>query len=461
MIIFPCCCLQNIMLAFPLSQPTKNKRFTNMHPRESHLWHPCTQMKDHEYAPPLQVVSASGCYLQLADGRQLFDGISSWWCKSLGHGHPRLREVLLKQMHQFEHVILAGTTNSTIEALSEKLAQLMPTLSKVFYASDGSCAVEIAMKMSVHARQISDELQRHQFMALTNGYHGETVGTLSVSDLGVYRDAYQSMMFAANFISPPYVNNTDDPLWHDCSLHWQQILPQLQAQEDTLTAIIIEPIVQGAGGMKIYSQNFLQRLREWTKARGIHLIADEIMTGLGRTGKMLACEHANITPDFLCLSKGLTSGWLPLSATLTTQSIYDLFYDDYAAGKSFLHSHTYSGNALAASVALETLNIMQEEMIVEKANHIGEIMRAELQKIANATGLLTNMRGIGAICAADIIATPKNNRTSIAVFQEAANHGLLLRPIGNTLYWLPPLIANENDLRQLSAMTENSLRKIF
>lgn len=433
-----------------------------MNPRTSHTWHPCTQMKDHEFLAPLEVVSASGCYIRLADGRQIFDAISSWWCKSLGHGHPRLRAALTRQMNQFEHVMLAGTTNNVIRSLSEKLSQLSPTLNKVFYAGDGSCAVEVAMKMSLHARKISGDSKRNQFLALANGYHGETVGTLSVSDVGIYRDPYTDMMFAADFITPiPYVSGEGDPLWHDCSLYWQRILPQLEQQQATLTAIIVEPIVQGAGGMKIYSQDFLRRLRQWTAQHDVHFIADEIMTGFGRTGKMLACEHAEIAPDFLCLSKGMTSGWLPLSATLTTQKIYDYFYDDYETGKSFLHSHTYSGNALAASVALETLNIIERDGLLARAQEMGNQMRTLMQQVATATNRLTNIRGIGAMVAADMTGVEAGRRISVELFREASNNGLFLRPLGNTIYWLPPLIANENDLLRMAEITTQSLRKIF
>ena len=293
-------------------------------------------------------------HLHLHDGRKIIDAISSWWCKSLGHQHPRLKRALLAQVEKFEHVILANTTNETIVHLTEKLAQLMPSLNKVMYASDGSCAVEMAMKMSLHARQIEGKHQRKLFIALENGYHGETAGALSVSDLGLYRAPYQDMLFDTKLIlSLPYVTGAHDPLWSDCESHWEKIENQLKPFAESATAVILEPIMQGAAGMKIYSQDFLKRLRHWTHEHGIHLIADEIMTGIGRTGKMLACEHANIEPDFICLSKGLTSGWLPLSAMLTRSAIYDLFYDDYASGKSFLHSHTHSGNVLAASVAIE------------------------------------------------------------------------------------------------------------
>lgn len=429
-----------------------------------HLWHPCSQMKDYENIALLEIVSAHGCYFQMADGSQMLDAISSWWCKSLGHGHPRLKQALLRQLEQFEHVILAGTTYEPIVRLSESLTALMPTLNKVFYASDGSSAIEIALKMSLHAHAIAGESQRTQFMALANGYHGETIGALSVSDLGLYKKPYEPLLFSTTFIQDiPYVSGKNDPLWHDCQEQWKNIEKQLAINAEQLSAIILEPIVQGVAGMKIVSADFLKRLSQWTKIHNVHLIADEIMTGIGRTGKMLACEHADIIPDFLCLSKGLTSGFLPMSAVLTTRKIYNYFYDDYATGKSFLHSHTFSGNALAAAVAYETLLIMQDESIPERAVSLGMYMHQKLQALADELGILENVRGIGAIVAAELPETLNNHKTrlSLRIAQSAAEQGVFLRPIGRTLYWMPPIIAKEVDINLLYNVTKNVLKKIF
>lgn len=424
-----------------------------------HIWHPCAQMKDYENFPPLEIIRAQGAYLHLQDGRKMIDATSSWWCKSLGHQHPRLKVALLKQAEKFEHVMFAHTTNETIVALSEKLATLCPTLNKVFFAGDGSSAIEIALKMSLHARVINGEVQRTKFIALTNGYHGETTGAMSVSDLGIYRDAYSSIVFDVKTITPPYVHHTNDPLWHNGELYWHHIEKQLNALAENTTAIIVEPILQAAGGMKIYSQDFLRHLSGWVTQHNIHLIADECMTGLGRTGKMLACEHANIQPDFLVLSKGLTSGWLPFSAVLTSQKIYDIFYDDYATGKSFLHSHTHSGNVLAAAVALETLNIIEEENLCARANAIGAKMYEMMQSIADSTQRLNNVRGIGAMVAADLIAD-SNQRAGFEVYKNAVNHGALLRPLGNTIYWVPPLNIEEQVLIELMQCTQAAINAL-
>jgi adenosylmethionine-8-amino-7-oxononanoate aminotransferase len=426
-----------------------------------HNWHPCSQMKDYEDFKPLVVSRASGSYIELADGRKIIDAISSWWCKSLGHQHPRLKQALLRQIERFEHVIFANTTHDVIVSLSHKLASLLPSLNKIFYAGDGSCAVEIAMKMSVHARQIQGDVKKTKFIALENGYHGETVGALSVSDLGIYRDPYRSMLFETNFLSSlPYVVNVDDPLWSDCSDHWNIIEKTLAPLAETTTAIIVEPILQGAGGMKLYSQDFLRRLRAWTREHNVHLIADEIMTGVGRTGKMLACEHANIEPDFLCLSKGLTSGWMPFSAVLTSENMYQLFYDDYEKGKSFLHSHTFTGNALAASVALEVLTIFEEENILGQVQQLEKNLIIGMQKVREETNKITNIRNIGGMIAADLICDP-NRRLGFEIFQEACRLGAFLRPLGNTIYWIPPLNTEGETIQHLARVTIESIQNVY
>lgn len=423
-----------------------------------HIWHPCSQMKDYETFKPLAVVKARGSYIELKNGQKMIDAISSWWCKSLGHNHPRLKAALIEQAEQFEHVILANTTNDTIIELSTRLAQLTKNLEKVFYASDGSSAVEIAMKMSLHSRKISGKNKKTQFISLENAYHGETAGAMSVSDLGLYRDPYLPMLMPSHFIAPlPYVSGITDPLWQDCSAYWEKMEKILEPLAESTTAILVEPIVQGAAGMQIYSQDFLRRLRDWTKTHDVHLITDEIMTGFGRTGKMLACEHADIEPDFLCLAKGLTAGWLPLSAVLTRNAIYDLFYDDYQSGKSFLHSHTHSGNALAARVALEVLKIYSEENICEEASRLGNAMLKAMQEIADNTGQLNNVRGIGAVVAADLHCDDPKRRLGFEVYQKAVQLGALLRPIGNTIYWLPPLNMELETLMELKRITEEAI----
>lgn len=419
----------------------------------THVWHPCTQMKDHETFPPLRITRAEGAYLYDSDSKSYIDGISSWWCKSLGHQHPALKAALIEQASQFEHVILANTTNDVIETLSAKLATLCTNLDKVMYASDGSCAVEIALKMAVHGQALAGRAHKTEFLGISSGYHGETALTLSVSDLGLYSKPYASLMKDTPIIQGiPYVSSIHDPLWKDASSHWPAIEAQLNEHAHKTAALILEPILQGAGGMLIYSADALRRIRAWCTANDVWLIADEIMTGFGRTGKMLACEHAGIRPDFLCLSKGLTGGYIPLSAMVTRDDIYQLFYDDYATGKAFLHSHTHTGNALAARVALAAIQVTEEtdlcHVVSKQADQVAQLM----QSIIDQTGKLNNLRYIGGMVAADIQAKP-GERAGFAFAQKARKHGALLRPLGNTLYWLPPLNAPFSVWEELQAIS--------
>lgn len=425
------------------------------------VWHPASQMKDYETFKPLIIKRAHDCYIETIEGKKIIDAISSWWCKLLGHQHPRLKAALLEQLKKFEHVLLANTTYETIVELSEKLSLLMKAPTKVFYAGDGSSAVEIALKMSLHARRVEGDTKRNRLLALENAYHGETIGALSVSDVGIYRAPYEAFLFNTYFISSlPYVKNKKDPLWLDCGAHWEKIEKNLAPYAETATALIVEPIVQGAGGMKIYSQDFLKRLRNWSRKHHIHFIADEIMTGLCRTGKLLACHYAGIEPDFLCLSKGLTGGFLPFSAVLIQDEIYKLFYNDYDLGKSFLHSHTYSGNALGASVALQVLKVIEEEKIAAKALALEKKMLKHMQSIADETGKIKNVRGMGAIVAADLICD-SHLRMGFEVYQQAVKLGALLRPLGNTLYWLPPLTMQDATLNKLKMITQQAIIKAF
>ena len=413
----------------------------------NHIWYPCADMKDYQEFKPKHIKRAYGSYIEMEDGIKVIDAISSWWCKSLGHCHPELQSAMIEQLHKFEHVMQPHTTNDVIANLSEKLSSLTKNLKKVFYASDGSTAVEIALKMTLHAQKILGHKKRKKFMALSNGYHGETLAALSVSDLGKYKYPYQDILFETFFIQEiPYVRGIKDDLWKDCQNNWESIEKNLQPYEDQIAAIIIEPIVQGAGGMRIYSKNFLKHLSIWAKKKGIYLIADEIMTGIGRTGKMLACDHADIEPDLLCLSKGLTSGMLPLSVCLVSQEIYDIFYNK----EPFLHSNTHYGNALAASVALKVLKIFEQELIVEKASKLN--MGIMMQKIADETGLLTNIRSIGAIAAADLV-----NIDQFKLYKKAMDLGAILRPINNSLYWMPPLNIDRVVLEDLSDITRLAL----
>lgn len=429
---------------------------------QQYIWHPGTQMKDLAETPPLVVHEAKGSYLY-TDRGPIIDALSSWWCKSLGHRHPAVIDAIQAQLGRFEHVIGANTTHPTLVQLGEKLAQMTGN-PHVFFASDGSSAVEIAMKLALHAAQLKGEPQRREWIALQNGYHGETFGALTVSDLSLYKKPYQSLEAPCHFLRDlPYLNTVTDPAWSNIDDQWLQLLQQLEPFKSTACALILEPIIQGAGGMRCYGPALLEKLATWTQQNGIYLIADEIMTGCGRTGKWLASDHAGITADLICLSKGLTSGTLPLSCVSVSQSLYDLFYDDYLTGKSFLHSHTYSGHALAAAAAVATLDVMANENILEQAQKIGQHMYRSLSKIAATTGCLTGVRSVGAMVAADFVNVdnPYPSRLGYQFYKEALKRGALLRPLGNTLYWLPPLNTSLDTLDHLAEITLESIKALY
>ena len=439
---------------------TKNNNMphdTLLHRDLQHVWHPCTQMKTFETHPPLIVHRAQGSYLY-TDRGPIIDATSSWWCKSLGHGHPHILQAITQQMTHFEHVIGADTTYPLLVELSERLAKLSG-LQHAFFASDGASAIEIAMKLALEATQKRGHPERNQFIALKNSYHGETLGALSVSDLDIYKKSYAGFGVTCHFLEAiPYVSNEHDPLWHDCSALWPSIEKTLDVMKPAICAIILEPIVQGAGGMRCYSADFLRRLAAWAAEHDRLVIADEIMTGLGRTGKWLACEHAGIRPQLLCLSKGLTGGTMPLSAVLVDHTLFDLFYDE---GPGFIHSHTYSGHPLAVSAAVATLEIIESEAILQQSIELGTLLYGYFSDIAKETKRLTNVRNIGSIIAGDLVPHREISNIGAALHQEALQRGALLRPIGNTLYWLPPLNTAHHTIEALAEVTLHSMHAVY
>jgi adenosylmethionine-8-amino-7-oxononanoate aminotransferase len=423
-----------------------------------HIWHPCTQMKAFEKCPPIIVERAQGSYLYTNKG-PLIDAISSWWCKSLGHGHPKVIEAIKKQLNHFEHVIAANTTHPSLIELGEELSRITQK-QHVFFASDGSSAVEIALKLTIHANQIKGNNHKNQFVALKNAYHGETLAVMGTCDLGQYKAPYEAYGVPCHFIQNiPYLLNKQDPLWENCDTYWPLVEKQLNALSPKICAVIFEPVVQGAGGMLCYSPDFLRKLSAWAKSKKIYLIADEIMTGLGRTGAWLASNHAGIDPDLICLSKGLTSGSVPLSCVMIDHSLFELFYDD-DNGNSFLHSHTYSGHSLAVSAALATIGVIQEEGLIEKAQVLGDYMSDCMHEIAQLSGKLNNVRGIGALVAADLEDVGINH-IGTRVYEQALQQGALIRPMGNTLYWLPPLNTSKEIIGKLAEITLDSINMAY
>jgi adenosylmethionine-8-amino-7-oxononanoate aminotransferase len=351
----------------------------------AHVWHPCTQMKDHEQLPMIPIRLGEGVWLEDFSGKRYLDAISSWWVNLFGHSNPRINAAMARQLGRLEHVILAGFTHEPVIALSEALTALAPAgLTRCFYADNGSSAIEVALKISFHYWRNVGRTQKQRFITLSNSYHGETLGALAVGDVELYKSTYKPLLLDVITVpSPDCYEREPGETWADHSrrkfAHMEETLAR-HAHE--AAAVIIEPLVQCAGSMRMYDPVYLKMLREACDRHQVHLIADEIAVGFGRTGTLFACEQAGIRPDFMCLSKGLTGGYLPLSTVLTTQAVYAAFYDEYVKLNAFLHSHSFTGNPLACTAALATLSIFREDDVLtrnrELAAHLGARAR-ELQ----------------------------------------------------------------------------------
>ncbi len=420
-----------------------------------HIWHPCMQMKDFEKCPPIIVNNAYGSMLDTNLG-QLIDTQSSWWCKSLGHQHPKVKSAIESQMSKFEHIISANCTHELMAKFGQAIESITG-LQHVFFASDGSCAVEIALKLAMQKEQITKERPRNTIVNLANAYHGETLATLAVSDISLYKSHFNYTNIPTYTIrNIPYVYDQQSCLTQSSEVIWQKLQPQLQSIQENCLALIVEPLLQGAGGMQFYTVDFLNRLCNWAKQNDIIIIADEIMTGIGRVGSWLAFDYLKTKPDLICLSKGLTSGSIPMSCVAIDHSIYECFYDDYQTGKNFLHSHTYSGHALGIAAALAVMDAIQSESIFENTIQLGEQMAQAMQYVSEYTGCLSNIRQFGAMAAADLEDMPIN-RPGFEVFQQALQYGALMRPLGNTIYWLPPLNTPFHMVEQLADITKKSI----
>lgn len=419
------------------------------------LWHPCTQMKDHETLPLIAIRRGEGAWLEDFDGKRYLDAVSSWWVNLFGHANPRINAALGDQLKQLEHVIFAGFTHEPAVRLSEQLVALTPPgLSRCFLADNGSAAVEVAIKMSFHYWRNRGRPRKSRFITLANSYHGETLGALAVGNVELYKSLYKPLLMEVLTAPSPdcYLRESGES-WESHSLRQFQHMERMLADHaDEVAAVIVEPLVQCAGGMRMYHPVYLSRLRDACSRYGVHLIADEIAVGFGRTGTLFACEQAAITPDFMCVSKGLTGGYLPLSAVLTTDEIYAAFYDDYVNLTAFLHSHSYTGNPLACAAALATLDIFATENTVErnrpKAAYLGRRAR-ELEDHAH----VTEVRQCGMIVAIEFAKDrrtrepyPWTERRGQRIYRYSLDQGVLLRPIGNVVYFMPPYIVDEAEM---------------
>ena len=410
------------------------------------VWHPCTQMKQLEDVPPLPIARGQGVWLYDFEGKRYLDAVSSWWVNLFGHCNPRINAALRDQLEQVEHVMLAGLTHAPVIELSERLAQLTG-LGHAFYGSDGASAVEIALKMSFHYWRNSGQPGKTEFVSLQNSYHGETLGALSVTDVPLFRDTYAPLLRRSVQVPSPdwrLAEAGESP--EQYALRAAESLENHLAKHHARTAaLIVEPLVQGAAGMGMYHPVYLKRAREICDRYGVHLIADEIAVGFGRTGTMFACEQADITADFICLSKGITGGYLPLSAVLTTDAIYGAFYDD-ATARGFLHSHSYTGNALACRAALATLDIFaQDDVIASNQSKAAQFNRAA--EALRQHPRVSNFRNTGMIWAFEVDGVSAGFAGRF--YQAALAQEMLLRPIGNTVYFMPPYVISEAEFALL------------
>ncbi len=423
------------------------------------LWHPCTQMKDHESLPMIPIKRGEGVWLHDFDGNRYIDAISSWWVNLFGHANPRINKALKKQLDELEHVILAGFTHEPVIELSERLVALTPPgLSRCFYADNGSSAVEVALKMSFHYWQNTGQTAKNKFINLSNSYHGETLGALAVGDVELYKDTYAPLLMQPlTAPSPDCYHREPGESCHDYSVRlFKPMQEMLEKHAHESCAVIIEPLVQCAGNMRMYDPVYLQMLRTACDQYGVHLIADEIAVGFGRTGSLFACEQANISPDFLCLSKGLTGGYLPLSVVLTHDTVYQAFYDDYEKLTAFLHSHSYTGNALGCRAALATLDIFKEDDVITNNLVLSKHLRQSVEDLQDHPHV-SEIRQTGMILAIEMVknkqhkqAYPWQERRGLKVYQHGLANGVLLRPLGNVVYFMPPYIITPEQITHMA-----------
>lgn len=419
------------------------------------VWHPCTQMKQHETLPLIPLKSGDGIWLEDIECNRYLDAVSSWWVNLFGHNNPRIKAAIKQQLDALEHVMLAGFTHEPVVTLSEKLAHLTG-LGHAFYASDGASATEIALKMSFHYWHNLGKTEKNKFISLQNSYHGETFGALGVTDVAIFKDTYAPLLRqSAQMPSPDFRLSEPGETAEAFALRCAQTLEEyVAAHHQEIAAFIIEPLVQCAAGMAMYDPIYLKRAREVCDQFGVHLIADEIAVGFGRTGTMFACEQANITPDFICLSKGITGGYLPLSTVLTTDEVFAAFYDDQTV-RGFLHSHSYTGNPLACSAALATLAIFETDDVINSNKQTAAYFNHKMQVLTDLP--IQHLRHQGMIFAFDVKTDEQG--FSSACYQRALQHGLLLRPIGKTIYFMPPYIISETEIDFLVRYTQLSIEE--
>lgn len=435
------------------------------------VWHPCTQMKDHETYPIIRIERGEGIYIYDADGKGYIDAVSSWWVNLFGHNNPRLKRAITDQMDKIEHVIFAGITHSPAQTLAEELVALTPDeLTKVFFADIGSAAVESAMKLSYGYRYNTQNAKKNRYIYLDSGYHGETLGALSVCGEQLYTELFGQIMIENIRVQGPDCyrcpfgkeRNSCDA---ECFCHMEKAMAE---NHEHITAVLIEPLLQCAGGFKMFPPVYLKKLVQAAKHYDIHTIFDEIACGFGRTGTMFALEQAGVCPDFLCLSKGITSGYLPLSVVITHDGIYDAFYDDYTTLKAFLHSHSYTGNPLACAAGVETMKIFREDSVVEANAKKFPVMHEYINKKFGGRPHVGEIRHLGCVSAIELVkdtATKEKfdwkSRTGFQIFRKAIEKGAYLRNLGDVIYFMTPYVITEDEMIKLVDIAYESVYEVL
>jgi adenosylmethionine-8-amino-7-oxononanoate aminotransferase len=420
------------------------------------VWHPCTQMQDHETLPMIPIRRGQGVWLEDYAGNRYLDAISSWWVNLFGHSNAHINARLARQLEDLEHVILAGFTHAPAVELAEWLTRLAPAgLTRCFYADNGSAAVEIAVKMSFHYWRNLGRTTKRRFITLSNSYHGETLGALAVGNVELYKSIYQPLLMDVITVpSPDCFEREAGETWEEHSRRkFTPMRAALEQHAAEVAAVIVEPLVQCAGGMRMYHPVYLELLRQACDAHEVLLIADEIAVGFGRTGPLFACEQAGIRPDLMCLSKGLTGGYLPLSAVLTTEPIYQAFYDEYTRLNAFLHSHSYTGNALACSAALASLELFERDAVIARNHRRSQLMGGLARDLSDHPHV-AEVRQHGMIVAIEMVRDKRSRtpydwreRRGLRVYEHGLERGVLLRPIGNVVYFMPPYVIAEDEIR--------------
>lgn len=437
----------------------------------AHIWHPCSQMKDYETLPPMVIDHAKGPWLYDIHGKKYLDIVSSWWANLLGHCNPEINEAIKEQLDSLEHVIFANFSHRPAIELAERLAEITPDrINKFHFNDNGSSSVEAALKMCFQFYHQTGKPEKQRFMCLTEGYHGETIGALSVGSMDLFAKMYQPMMMdnihvqAPDCYRCPYGKDREHCAC-ECFEHAEKAFAE-HAHETA--AMIVEPLLQGSAGMRIYPPLYLKKLRALCDKYDVKLIADEIATGFGRTGTMFACEQAGISPDVMTISKGLTGGYLPMSVTCVSDEIYDAFYADYGEGKAFPHSHTYAGNPIGCATALAVQKIMKEQHILETAAENAKWLTAELSKAFAHHPNVGEIRHIGLIHAIELVKDPETKepldakkRTGYAIYKKALERGLVLRPLGDILYFNPPLNITREELSTAIELAHESITDIL